>query len=262
MSKRKIIAIDRDSCDGCGLCTAACAEGALTLDEENKAVLLKELFCDGLGACLDVCPTGALRVIERESETYDAEAAYKHVLETRGQEAASQVHGIAAPEDLSPAAPSQKRVSSSGGCPGIKACEIPPKDNASSPIKKAISGASELSQWPIQLHLVSPFAPYFKGSDLLVAADCTAFALGSFHQDLLKGKKLIIACPKLDETEGYIEKLAQIIKQNELHSLTVATMTVPCCSGLVRIFENAVELSAAKIYLIKKLIHIDGTTVS
>jgi ferredoxin len=262
MSKRRIVEIDRDSCDGCGLCTTACAEGALALDEENKAVLLKEIFCDGLGACLDVCPTGALRVIERESETYDAEAAYKHVLETRGEEAAIQVHGIPAPEDLRAPAPRQKRGSLSGGCPGIRACEIPSKDNSSSAVKEAISAASELSQWPIQLHLVSSFAPYFKGSDLLVAADCTAFALPSFHQDLLKGKKLIIACPKLDETGGYIEKLAEIIKQNHLHSLTVATMTVPCCSGLVRILERAVELSGAKIELTKKVIHIDGTTVS
>jgi ferredoxin len=260
--KRKIIEIDRDSCDGCGLCTTACAEGALALDKENKAVLLKEFFCDGLGACLDVCPTGALRIIERESETYDAQAAHKHVLETRGEEAASQVHAIPAPEDFSPAAHRQKRVSFPSGCPAIKPREIPAKDNPASARKNPISGASELTQWPIQLHLVSPFASYFKRSDLLIAADCTAFALGSFHQDLLKEKKLIIACPKLDETKGYIEKLAEIIKQNDLHSLTVATMTVPCCSALIRILERAVELSGTEIDLIKKVIHIDGTTVS
>jgi hypothetical protein len=123
---------------------------------------------------------------------------------------------------------------------------------------KTISDASELRQWPIQLHLVSPYAPYFQGSDLLIAADCTAFALGSFHPGLLKGKKLVIACPKLDETEGYVEKLAELIRHNELRSLTVAIMTVPCCSGLYRIVEEAVEQSGTKVQIRKKVIHIDG----
>jgi Fe-S-cluster-containing dehydrogenase component len=159
--KRKIIEIEKDLCDGCGLCTTACAEGALALDEENKAVL-----------------------------------------------------------------------------------------------------ASELRQWPIQLHLVSPNAPYFKESDLLIAADCTAFALGSFHPDLLKGKKLVIACPKLDETEGYVEKLAEIIEHNRLRSLTVAIMTVPCCSGLFRMVERAVELSGVKIDVRKSVIAIDGNRLA
>ncbi len=247
MAKRKIIEIDRDKCDGCGLCITACAEGALALDEDNKAVLLKEIYCDGMAACLDVCPTGALKIIERESEGYDAGAAYKHVLQTRGEEAANRVHGI--------------KKTYPSGCPGTVACEIPETD-APTRRKKAFSGASELRQWPIQLHLVSPYAPYFKSSHLLIAADCTAFALGSFHQDLLQGKKLVIACPKLDETEGYVEKLAEIIKQNSLKSLTVAIMTVPCCSGLYRIVERAVELSGLKIDLKKKVIHIDGKMAS
>src|SRR4030042_1060036 len=146
-----------------------------------------------------------------------------------------------------------------GGCPGSTACEIPGGGGGKG---KAISGESELRQWPIQLHLVPPSAPYCKGSDLLIAADCTAFALGSFHPDLLKGKKLVIACPKLDETEGYIEKLAELIKQNGLRSLTVAIMTVPCCSGLYRIVERAVELSGVKIDLQKKVVHIDGKLVA
>jgi len=224
--RRKIIEIDRGLCDGCGLCTTACAEGALALDEENKAVLVKEIYCDGLGACLDVCPTAALRIVDREGEGYDAEAAFQHVQIARGKEAAKHVHG------------------SGGGK------------------KKSVPGASELRQWPIQLHLVSPCAPYFRGSDLLVAADCTAFALGSFHPDLLKGKKLVIACPKLDETEGYAEKLAELIKHNGLRSLTVVIMTVPCCSGLCRIVERAVELSGVEIGVQRKVIHIDGNPAS
>jgi NAD-dependent dihydropyrimidine dehydrogenase PreA subunit len=261
MTKRKIIEIDRDLCDGCGLCTTACAEGALALDDENKAVLLKEIYCDGMGACLDVCPTGALRIVERESDAYDVQASYRHVLKTRGQEAARHVHGIEGQAGYGHAAAGPKRVSFSGGCPGSAACEIPEAGEGRAG-EKTISGASELRQWPIQLHLVSPYAPYFKGADLLVAADCTAFALGSFHPELLKGKKLIIACPKLDETEGYIEKLAEIIKHNGLKSLTVAVMTVPCCSGLLRIVERAVDESGVKIPLQRKVVHIDGTLVA
>ena len=165
MGTRKIIEIDRDLCNGCGLCTTACDEGALALDEENKAVLVREIFCDGMGMCLNVCPTGALTITDRESPAYDVEATRKHVLETRGPEAVALVHADSRAE---------------GG-----------------------PAPSEISQWPIQLHLISPHAPYFQGADLLVAADCTAFALGSFHHDLLKGRKMVIACPKLDDTAGY-----------------------------------------------------------
>lgn len=263
MIKRQIIEIDRDKCDGCGLCTEACAEGALVLDEENKAVLAKEIYCDGMGACLDVCPTGALRIVEQESEAYDPDATFKHVMMTRGKEAATHVHGIHSETD---SGDRQKKDFSEApvpplacGCPGSMAREI--EKSSSSQDGRAISGASELSQWPIQLHLVSPHAPYFDHSDLLIAADCTAFTLGSFHQDLLKGKKLIIACPKLDDTTGYIEKIAEILKNNTIYSLTVATMVVPCCSGLVRIVERAAEMSKTDINIKKIVIGIDGELI-
>ncbi len=252
MAKRKIIEIDRDKCNGCGLCTTACAEGALELDDEGKAVLVREIYCDGLGACLDVCPTDALKVIERESAEYDARAAYRHVLETRGKEAAVKVHGIGNGHPHHPA-------SGFSGCPGSAACAIPVDTSEDS--DKTVSGKSQLAQWPIQLHLVSPFAPYFRESDLLIAADCTAFSLGSFHQDLLKGKRLVIACPKLDETQGYVDKLAEIIRQNRLRSLTVAIMTVPCCSGLFRMVEQAIELSGEPIDLKTVVIGIDGKII-
>jgi NAD-dependent dihydropyrimidine dehydrogenase PreA subunit len=264
MAKRKIIEIDRDECNGCGLCTEACAEGALILDEENKAVLAKEIYCDGMGACLDVCPTGALRIVERESEVYDAKAAYRHLLKTRGKQAAENVHGI---HPRSQTNENQFRDSAKSsipplacGCPGSMAREI--EKPASSQEGKSISGFSELSQWPIQMHLVSPHAPYFNHSDLLIAADCTAFALGSFHQDLLKGKKLIIACPKLDDTSGYVETIVEILKNNTIYSLTVATMVVPCCSGLVRMVEKAVEVLGAGINIKKIVIGIDGEIVA
>lgn len=249
MAKRKIIEIDRDKCDGCGLCTTACAEGALALDGENKAVLVREIFCDGLGACLDVCPTGALKVVERESDEYDPQAAFSHVMKTRGAEAASRVHG----------AGGGHAHGGHSGCPGSLAREIPcaPESEAGA----VVSGMSRLTQWPIQLHLISPLAPYFEGSDLLVAADCTAFALGGFHEELLKGRKLVIACPKLDDTQSYAEKLTELIKRNSLRSLTVAVMTVPCCSGLLRIVDLAVELAGSPVEVKKIVVGIDGRTV-
>ncbi|UCC40856.1 MAG: 4Fe-4S dicluster domain-containing protein [Candidatus Aminicenantes bacterium] len=261
MAKRKIIEIDRDKCDGCGLCTDACAEGALELDEENKAVLAKEIYCDGMGACLDVCPTDALKVVEKESETYDPKATYKHVLKTRGEEAAANVHGIDKKKDDSISDERDSAVHSFHmSCPGSLAREI--QRQSAPKASSTVSGASELSQWPIQLHLVSPYAPYFNESDLLIAADCTAFTLGSFHQDLLKGKKLIIACPKLDDTTGYVEKLAEILKNNTIYSLTVATMVVPCCSGLNRIVEEAVELSGTKMNIKNIVIGLEGDVIS
>jgi NAD-dependent dihydropyrimidine dehydrogenase PreA subunit len=250
MAKRKIVEIDRDKCNGCGLCTTACAEGALALDAENKAVLVREIYCDGLGACLDVCPVDALKVVERESEGYDAREAYAHVLKTRGTAAAALVHGAGAGHGHPP----------HSGCPGSLAREIPrePAAEAEGPGGPI---PSRLSQWPIQLHLISPLAPYFAGSDLLIAADCTAFALGGFHDRLLKGKRLVIACPKLDETQGYVEKLAELIKRNNLRSLTVAIMTVPCCSGLERLVRTAVELSGVPIEVKKIVVGIDGQIV-
>ena len=232
MGTRKIIEIDRDLCDGCGLCTTACAEGALALDEESKAVLVRELYCDGMGVCLNVCPTGALTIVERESVAYDAEAAREHVSRIRGPEAAAHVH------------PGEGAAAGSADL-GTAAAPAP----------------SELSQWPVQLHLISPQAPYFRGADLLVAADCTAFTRGSFHADLLKGRKMVIACPKLDDVGPYVDKLAELIRVNQPKSITVALMTVPCCGGLQRIVERAVELSESAVPVHTVMIGLDGEVV-
>lgn len=229
MTARKIIEIDRALCDGCGLCTTACAEGALALDQEGKAVLVRELFCDGMGACLDVCPTGALTIAERESESYDAQAAREHVARVRGPEAAATVHSESDSEGNQPAT--------------------------------TAPAASELTQWPVQLHLISPQAPYFQNADLLIAADCTAFARGSFHSDLLHGRKLVVACPKLDDTGPYVDKLAELISVNQLNSLTIALMTVPCCGGLQRIVEQAVEKSGTQLSVHTVIIGLDGEIV-
>jgi NAD-dependent dihydropyrimidine dehydrogenase PreA subunit len=252
MAKRSIIEINRDLCNGCGLCTTACAEGALELDKEGKAVLVREIFCDGLGACLDVCPTGALKVVKKDSAEYDAKASYEHVLRTRGESAAAHVHGA---EEL---VKKEEPASLGCGCPGSMAREIKREPGVVTSSESAPT-ASELSQWPIQLHLVSPYAPYFNEVDLLIAADCTAFTIGSFHRDLLKGKKLVIACPKLDDTSEYVEKIAEILKNNTIYSLTVAIMTVPCCSGLARIVDEAVALSGKSIAVRKVVINLDGS---
>ncbi len=265
MAKRKIIRIDRDLCNGCGLCTTACAEGALALDGEGKAVVVRDLYCDGMGACLSVCPTGALTIEERDAAAYDPRAAYDHVLETRGRDAAARVHGAAAaagpaPKSAGSPRPPARRDTPACGCPGSAAREIDvPKEAAAD---EPGTVRSRLSQWPVQLHLVSPFAPYFRGADLLVAADCTAFALGGFHKDLLDGRKLVIACPKLDETSPYVEKLADIIRENDLRSLTVAIMTVPCCGGLYRMVQEAVRLSGVPLPVTRVVVNIDGTIAS
>ena len=244
MVKREIVEINRDLCNGCGLCTNACAEGALKLDNENKAVLVHEIYCDGLGACLDICPTGALKIVKKDSDDYDSNKTYEHVLKTKGEHSAKLVHT------------SEPNTQMACGCPGSLAKAFAPKaDNQETALRK---NHSELSQWPIQLQLVSPLAPYFNKCDLLFAADCTAFALGSFHSDLLKGKKLIIACPKLDDTSSYVGKLAELIKNNVVYSITVARMTVPCCSGLSKIAQQAVDISGKQIAIREIIIDMEG----
>ncbi len=265
MVKRKIIEIDRDKCNGCGLCTTACAEGALALDDENKAYLVHEIYCDGLGACLDVCPTGALKVVEREAPEYNPVATLEHVLRTRGEDAARHVHGASPETKINPS--TQHRMELACGCPGSAMMEFPDENRAG--VEKthedepaALASTSELRQWPIQLHLVSPYAPYFEGCDLLVAADCTAFSHGGFHRTFLRGKKLIIACPKLDDTHNYVEKLAEIIRHNKPRRITVVIMSVPCCSGLYRMVEQAVKISGVSLAPEKFVLSPDGQVIS
>lgn len=264
MAKRKIIEIDRDKCNGCGNCTTACAEGALVLDDENKAVLVKDIFCDGMGVCLDVCPVDALHIVEKDTDEYDAKAAYKHVKKTQGEQAAEKVHG-AEEFNKKDEKPVKKEKPMACGCPGSMAQEIKHKaeknGDRSEGTSRRVRVQSELSQWPIQLHLVSPAAPYFNECDLLIAADCTAFSLGSFHQDLLKGKKLIIACPKLDDTDNYIKKISELIKNNTIYSLTVVIMAVPCCSGLFHIVQEAVEKSGKDLAIKKVVIGVEGEII-
>ncbi len=197
---RKIIEIDENKCNGCGLCASACHEGAIGM-VDGKAKLLRDDYCDGLGNCLPVCPTGAIRFIEREAAAYD-EAAVQENMRAKAQP--------------------------SGGCPGSRARTIERKA-ASRP--NFLPQQSELRQWPVQIQLVPVNAPYFDGADLLVAADCTAYAYAGFHQDFIRNKITLIGCPKLDDVD-YSEKLTEILRRNNIRSVTIVRMEVPCCGGL------------------------------
>jgi len=233
MSKRKIIRIDEEKCTGCGLCVLNCAEGALQIIE-GKAKLVKEIYCDGLGACLGHCPEGAITIEERDAKAFNEEAVKKHLEEMEKKE--------------------DKKLPC--GCLGTAVKSFKPigaKDNG-----LRVKGVSELMNWPVQLKLIPVEAPYLKNADLLIAADCVGFAYPDFHQDLLKQKALLIACPKLDDGNMYIEKLAEIFRANNLKSITVAHMEVPCCFGLNHIVSEALRLSGRKIPLKEITIGIQG----
>lgn len=220
--KRTIIKIDEELCNGCGQCVTGCHEGALQIID-GKAKLVNEVFCDGLGACIGECPTGALTLEVREADAFDEAAVEAHV---SGKKKAPEVHF----------APVHH------GCPGSMSRSF------EKPVGVVAPSASELQQWPVQLHLVSPTAPYFNGTDLLLAADCTAFAVGDFHSKYLRGKKLAIACPKLDHgREIYINKLISLIDDNKVNTLTVMIMEVPCCSGLLQIAKEASASAIRKV---------------
>ena len=214
---RKIIHIDREKCNGCGACAAACHEGAIEMID-GAAVLTREDYCDGLGDCLPACPTGAITFEEREAPAYDAQAVQAAKEQKQQPEPTSHsCHGHG------------------GGCPGSRAKAIR-RDTAKVTVGSVGSVPSQLAQWPCQIKLVPVRAPYFDGANLLIAADCTAFAYGNFHADFMKNHITLIGCPKLDDGD-YAEKLAQIIAYNDVKSVRVLRMEVPCCGGL----ENAVK---------------------
>ena len=215
---RKIIKIDEDKCNGCGICAEACHEGAIGI-VDGKAKLLREDYCDGLGDCLPACPMEAITFEEREAPAYN-EAAVKAAKKKE--------------------VPEQTKVSEKlpCGCPGTAAKAIHREETGTD----HVSVSSRLSQWPVQIKLVSVNAPYFNGADLLVAADCTAYAYGNFHNDFIKNRITLIGCPKLDMID-YTEKLTQIITGNDIRSVTVVRMEVPCCGGLQRAAENALKNS-------------------
>lgn len=216
--RRPIIQIDADKCDGCGLCVTACAEGAIGM-VDGKAKLLSDIYCDGLGACLAPCPAGAITLIEREAEEYD-ETASPHHADGEKNEPACGCPGTRV-------AAATAAASAGCSCPGMGADEVAP----------------ELPNWPIQLRLLPLNAPYLKKAALLLAADCVGFAAPGELRRLLSGRILTVGCPKLDDAEEYVEKLAEIIRLNGIQSIAVLRMSVPCCGGLVRIAQEAVARS-------------------
>lgn len=236
---RKIINIDEDLCNGCGLCVNACHEGAIGM-VDGKARLLRDDYCDGLGDCLPACPTGAITFVEREAAEYDEAAVLSH-LAREGRSAASIAEAAVAAEVASDVR--------SAGCPGLRAQAIEHDEAVqSNVIDGDATRPSRIASWPIEIKLVPIQAPYFQGADLLIAADCTAFAYGDFHRDFMKGRVTIIGCPKLDGVD-YAEKLQAILENNDIRSVTVARMEVPCCGGLENAVRRALEGSGKDIPL-------------
>jgi len=240
MTTRKIVQIDEEKCNGCGLCIPNCAEGALKIID-GKARLVSDIFCDGLGACLGHCPQDAIQVIEREAESFDEKAVELHL------------HKKHEPK----LRPEPQPVPHFAGCPSSRPIHFKTPETRTGAGGSAPS-VSMLTQWPVQLKLVPVNASYFQDADLLVAADCVPFAYANFHQDLLKGKAVVVGCPKLDDIELYRQKLTEIFKSNAIRSVTVPYMEVPCCSGLVKATEDAIAASGKKIPFRKVKIGIRG----
>ncbi|MCR1898784.1 4Fe-4S binding protein [Irregularibacter muris] len=237
---RKIVHIDEDKCNGCGLCIPNCAEGAIQIID-GKAKLLSDNLCDGLGACLGNCPVDAIKVIEREGDAFDEEAVEMHLKSLKEQPSSTK---NTIPQNM-------------GGCPGSRMMMM----DAVEEEKNTPAVKSQLRQWPVQMHLVPPNAPYFKNSDLLITADCVPVAYGNYHQDLLKGKSVVMGCPKLDDVSAYIEKFVDMIQSNDFNSITIAFMEVPCCMGMIRALEQAMDIAGKSVPVHRMKITIDGQMV-
>lgn len=234
MAKRKIIRINEDLCNGCGQCVTSCAEGALKI-VNGKAKLVKEQFCDGFGDCIGECPTGALTIEEREADHFDFNATRMHVAETQGAAAVAKFDEAGRKHGLAP---------SGGGCPGTRmrvpdAAAAKPAVATHAQMPTAIP--SELQQWPVQLHLVQAGAPFFKNRELVVMSTCGPIASADVHWRFLRGRSVVVACPKLDRTEGYVEKMADIFSERSIPKVIVVRMQVPCCGGLTMMVRAAAE---------------------
>ncbi len=276
--KREIIRIDEAKCNGCGLCIPNCPEGALQIID-GKVRLISDLFCDGLGACIGHCPEGAITIEEREAEKYDErkvmenivkqgkkviKAHLEHLKEHNQSEYLKQAEdflkekGMDVPPE-EPASVGDKQPPKFSGCPGARMMTFGEKQGTAEKQEPGPKAVSQLRQWPIQMHLISPTAPYYQGKDVLLVADCVAYALGSFHADYLKGKSLAIACPKLDEgQEIYVEKIKSWLEDAGINTLTVLIMEVPCCRGLLNLAQQALEQSQRKVPLKSVVVSLQG----
>lgn len=286
MAIRKVIKIDEDKCNGCGLCIPNCPEGALQVID-GKVRLVSDLFCDGLGACIGHCPQEAIVIEEREAGEYNERKVMANVvkqgenvvkahlehLREHGQtgylrEAMDYLREKGIENPLQKAF-MQKTASSGhnhavpGGCPGAKTMDFRKEGAAAKKEEEAGSRQSQLRQWPIQLHLISPLAPYYQKADVLLSADCVAYTVGDFHKDYLKGKSIAIACPKLDEGQDiYAEKIKSLIDDAKINTLTVMIMQVPCCGGLLAVAKEAFALVKRKIPVKVIVVSLQGDILS
>ncbi len=246
--KRPIIRIDETKCTGCGLCVPNCAEGSIEI-RDGVAVLVREALCDGLGACLGHCPEGALTLEERDVEAFDEE-----LVEERLAALGREPH----PPPLATGCPSAAPRALGGGCPSARPLDLAP---ARGPAAPGPATPSALGHWPVQLGLLPPTAPFFRGAELLLAADCAPFAYPDFHRDFLVGKALAVACPKLDDTGAHFQKLVGIFRQGGLAGVTILRMEVPCCGGLTGMALAALKESGARLPVREVVLSRDGRVV-
>jgi NAD-dependent dihydropyrimidine dehydrogenase PreA subunit len=292
---REIVEVDEALCDGCGDCVPSCAEGALQV-VDGKVRLVGDVLCDGLGACLGECPKGALKVARRDVAPFDEHAVSVHLRSVRsgGAPPPGERHGTGRPAGAPPprgapvpsapslagalpagpggpaaaAGPAARRPSLSvmqapaeaagGGCPGSRGREIARPSPRAPAAGDGAATPSALAHWPVQIELVSPRAPWLAGADLLVAADCVPFAYADFHRDYLAGRKVLVGCPKLDDVSGWVERLAEVIREGAPRSVTVVKMEVPCCGGIARAVREAVAASGRAVPLAESTVSVDG----
>lgn len=250
MAVRNIVKIDEDKCTGCGQCVTACAEGAIQIID-GKARLISDSYCDGLGACLGHCPEDAITIEPREAPEFDEEAVKKHLAQ---EQSVGWAMPTISPQTKEPACDAQPFV-----CPGLAAQQFEPRGDIAA--EQPSDTPSQLTHWPVQLKLVSPTAQCFQNANLLLTADCVPFAMGDFHRRFLKGRSVAVGCPKLDDASLYVEKLAEILVANNMLSLTVVHMEVPCCSGLTRVAREAVVRSGKEMSFEDVTISIRGDVI-